>query len=75
MITEAGKRKVIKAIEDLPAREIKMLNQFTEDERKYIINLARIQTRTRGFEIELDGTAADPSTHTKFRKLILPKPR
>ena len=46
--------------------DVQFLGNFEIHERQFIVNAIRNQ---RGSMFELDGTADDPKSHTKFRKM------
>lgn len=61
-----NKQNIINILKRLPYNEYLWLNQFTKEEKDFIIHLC--ETQKRG-ELETNGTASDINTQTKLRKL------
>lgn len=71
-MTEDQKKEITKMMMNLkPKVEVKF-SSFDTEQRNHIMQMIINQKRSLGFEIETNGTSEDPSSITKFRKLILP---
>ena len=68
MLSEKEKKNVLGFINQMKVGELYLLNEFSLEEKDYIIQLMEMQTGQRGWLIESNGTAKDLSTITKIRK-------
>lgn len=65
-----NKKKINSIMANMPHNEFRELSDFTGEEREHIINVIANQKYKYNFQFELNGVSTDPTTHTRFRKLI-----
>lgn len=71
MIEPYRAKEIMKSIKNMAHKEVVLFSKYSPDEREFIMDKIKTQTRKNGFEVETNGFSEKPETINKFRKRIL----